>query len=219
MSKKERPLLLSFSDKQRKKKYISEYKESGLYSEKFRHYGSHYSNPLYISHYLTRLFPLVQTHIELQGDKFDDPNRLFFSIFNSFQSATTQQGDVRELTPEFFILPEMFLNINNLNMGKRNDEYKNFIPVNHVDMPVWAGNDPYQFVCDMKQTLESDNVSSNLNEWIDLIFGFKQTGKEVEQCGNVFDFMSYENSIDLDKEDKNKRCFYMRSVNFILILG
>ena len=160
---------------ERKKKYLEEYKESNLYSEKHRHYGSHYSNPLYVSHYLTRLFPLVQIHIELQGDKFDDPNRLFFSMYNSFKSATTQQGDIRELTPEFFFLPEMFININNLNMGKRNDETKAVFPVNNVEMPPWAGNDPYQFVCDQKRILETDNISYKINEWIELIFEIKQT--------------------------------------------
>ena len=188
---------------ERKKKYLEEYKESGLYSEKHRHYGSHYSNPLYVSHYLTRLFPYVQIHIELQGDKFDDPNRLFFSIFNSFKSATTQQGDIRELTPEFFFLPEIFININNLNMGKRNNEMKALIQVNDVEIPPWAGSDPYHFVCDKKRTLESDIISSKINEWIDLIFGLKQSGKDAELAGNVFDYISYENSIDLEKEDKN----------------
>ena len=53
---------------ERKNKYLEEYKESILYSEKHRHYGNHYSNPLYVSHYLARLSPLVQIHIELQGD-------------------------------------------------------------------------------------------------------------------------------------------------------
>ena len=64
----------------------------------------------------------------------------------------------------------------------------------------------------MKKILESEVVSSKIGDWIDLIFGYKQTGKEAEESGNVFDHISYENSIDLDKEDKSKRSFFMRSV-------
>lgn len=100
-------------------------------------YGTHYSNPFYTTHFLVRLFPFSKMMIEMQGNKFDDPNRLFFNIFKSFNSASTQKADVRELTPEFFYLPEMFVNQNNFNFGKRYDEFsKNKITVNHVDLPV-----------------------------------------------------------------------------------
>jgi hypothetical protein len=32
--------------------------------------------------------------IELQGNKFDDPDRLFISVNNSYLGATTQKGDI-----------------------------------------------------------------------------------------------------------------------------
>ena len=88
-------------------------------------YGTHYSNPMYVSHYLSRLFPYSFNMIEIQGDSFDCAERLFFSVKNAFYSSTREKCDLRELIPEFFTLPEIFLNINELNFGKTRD--KNYV--------------------------------------------------------------------------------------------
>ena len=36
----------------------------------------------------------------------------------------TQHNDLRELIPEFFYLPEMFININNINLGDLSEDSK-----------------------------------------------------------------------------------------------
>ena len=51
------------------------------------YYGSHYSNPTHVKHYLTRIFPFDFFSIEIQGDKFDNPNRMFISLNRTFESA------------------------------------------------------------------------------------------------------------------------------------
>ena len=203
--------------KERKKKCLEEYmNESNFFKLHKRHYGSHYSNPIYVSHYLMRLFPQAVISIELQGAGFDDPNRLFFSVGNSFLSSATQQGDVRELIPEFYYLPEMFINLNNLNFGLRSDELKNLYKIDDVELPLWAEN-PYDFVLKMKDSLESEEISYRLNDWFDLIFGYKQKGVPAEIAGNLFDNNSYEDVINIDNVEN--KGYYMRCVFFKLILG
>jgi hypothetical protein len=50
----------------------------------------------------------------------------------------------------------------------------------------------------LKFVLESDYVSANLHLWIDLVFGYKQRGKEAEEANNVFFYLTYEGSVDPD---------------------
>lgn len=54
------------------------------------------------------------------------------------------------------------------------------------------GNPSY-FINVLKQCLESDIVSSSLPSWIDLIFGYKQSGKEALLANNLFHPQAYEN--------------------------
>ena len=95
-------------------------------------YGSHYSNPTYVSHFLVRIFPFSFVAIEIQGEKFDEPDRIFSSIPKTFESATTLKDDVRELIPEFYFLPELFLNSNNLDLAQNKVNSENELILNLI---------------------------------------------------------------------------------------
>lgn len=41
------------------------------------HCGSHYSNPGIILHYLSRLSPILEANVVLQGKSLDNPDRIF----------------------------------------------------------------------------------------------------------------------------------------------
>lgn len=180
------------------------------------YYGSHYSNPIYVNHFLLRLFPYSNMMIEMQGNKFDDPQRLFISIKNTFASATSQKCDVRELIPEFYYLPEMFKNINKLKLGyaiteigKDNEVEKTF-KINDVLLPKWAKGSPYRYVAKLTNKLNKQN---GISHWIDLIFGYKQRGKEARFYHNVFLPFSYDGVVKLKKcGTKDKKNIYLRMV-------
>ena len=109
---------LTEKSKERKKRFEDSYKGGKEDKEEDIHYFmTFYSNATYTSHFLIRLMPYSFFSIELQGDSFDDPNRLFFSIESTFQNMVSQKSDLRELIPEFFYFPEMFMNINSFNFG------------------------------------------------------------------------------------------------------
>ena len=48
---------------------------------------------------------------ELQGGKVDLADRLFSDIESSWQVCLNAMGDVKELVPEFFYLPQFLMNL------------------------------------------------------------------------------------------------------------
>jgi hypothetical protein len=105
----------------------------------------------------------------------------------------------------------MFENKNNINFGKINEQY-----IGGVELPPWAKNN-YHFILVMRTFLESEFVSYKLNEWIDLIFGYKQKGKDAEAAMNLFWKFTYEDEIDIDliqKKNIDEYNSYVSKVEF-----
>ncbi|KAK6045229.1 Beige/BEACH domain protein [Cooperia oncophora] len=71
-----------------------------------------------------------------------------------------------------------------------------FFKIGDVVLPKWASS-PEEFVLLHRQALESDLVSCQLNQWIDLIFGYKQKGPEAVRATNVFYYLTYEGAVCL----------------------
>jgi Beige/BEACH domain/PH domain associated with Beige/BEACH len=160
------------------------------------HYGTHYSSAMIVCSFLIRLEPFTQHYLKLQGGTFDHADRLFDSIGKAWDSASMRNmSDVRELIPEFFYLPEFLENVNKFNFGTKQGTGE---AIDSVILPPWAHGDPAVFIHKHREALESDYVSSNLHNWIDLIFGCKQQGPTAVKSMNVFHHLSYENAVDLD---------------------
>ncbi|KZC14375.1 Neurobeachin, partial [Dufourea novaeangliae] len=157
------------------------------------HYGTHYSTAAFVLHWMIRVEPMTTMFLALQGGKFDYPNRLFSSIALSWKNCQRDTSDVKELIPEFFFLPEMLVNNNRYRLGRQEDGSA----VGDVELPPWASS-PEEFIRINRMALESEFVSCQLHQWIDLIFGYKQKGPEAVRATNVFYYLTYEGSVDLD---------------------
>ena len=247
---------LTEKSKVRKKLFLDLYEETVAEIEEIQKFGeseteidlhcfnTHYSNSIYTSNFLIRLFPYSFAAIEFQGNSFDNPNRLFFSINESFYNTSTQKSDLRELIPEFFYFPEMFMNINSINFQKRS----NGEPVDDVEMPILskknnkkADNNKIDFgeiIIDDFSVVFTDNIKNkkqdyklfftfidfmkskleNLKDWtfwINIIFGTNQ-----KFSSKNFQFFRSESYISLNNnkyEDYLKDDILMNSVEFGLI--
>uniref|UniRef100_A0AAF5D4N2 BEACH domain-containing protein n=1 Tax=Strongyloides stercoralis TaxID=6248 RepID=A0AAF5D4N2_STRER len=153
------------------------------------HYGSHYSNSGIITHFLVRLSPFTSVALEYQDNHFDIADRLFNSLETTWALASSRSTtDFKELIPEFFYFPEFLMNKSNLDLGIRQDGAR----VNNVILPPWVPNNNARlFTLIHRQTLESSIVSANLHYWIDLIFGYKQSGEAAVKAINVFHPLTY----------------------------
>ncbi|KAJ4848486.1 BEACH domain-containing protein C2 [Turnera subulata] len=158
------------------------------------HYGSHYSSAGTVLYYLVRVEPFTTLSIKLQGGKFDHADRMFSDIAATWNGVLEDMSDVKELVPELFYLPEILSNENSVDFGTTQLGEK----LDSVKLPTWAEN-PTDFIHKHRMALESEHVSAHLHEWIDLIFGYKQRGKEAIAANNVFFYITYEGTVDIDK--------------------
>ena len=176
---------------------------------------------------MIRLFPYSFCAIELQGDGFDDPNRLFSSIRDTFYNMSTQKSDLRELIPEFFYLPEMFININSINFHKKSngDLVDDVIIPNNISSNInLITNDNkedssikyFMFVYFMKEKLEK--IKDSLYFWLNIIFGEEQKYKINNK--NKAQYFRNESYIDINEEtykEYSNNKIIMSSVDFGLL--
>ena len=161
------------------------------------HSGSHYSTPGFVTYFLIRVKPFSFISAEIQGGYFDMPDRLFCNI-NSLWNVPDKY---QEMIPEMFFLPELCVNHNEFNFGKN----QNQVNVGDVILPNWAKTHPRLFVKMNKKALESSKVSEKINDWIDLIFGYKQQGKEAIKSLNIYRSLCYEGKLEIEKLEEKER--------------
>ncbi|XP_018021999.1 uncharacterized protein LOC108678159 isoform X2 [Hyalella azteca] len=152
------------------------------------HYSSLYSNCVVVPNYLVRLPPFTLFFLHFQGGKFDEPARTFQDLEQTYNKITRDTlVDFKEAIPEMYYLPEMFYNGERLDLKARSDGSV----VDHVLLPKWCRGDRRTFVLCHRAALESPHVTANLPSWIDLVFGFKQTGLRAKEAINLYHPQGY----------------------------
>jgi hypothetical protein len=151
-------------------------------------YSSFAMCSLAVYFYFLRVEPFATLHIEMQSGKFDHASRLFLNVADSYHQASTHLSDYRELTPEFYFQPEFLLNENEFDLGSTPQMGR----VGHVVLPPWAQGSAPLFIYLMRRALESDYVSEHLADWIDLLFGYKQTDQPAVDAANMYHPDMYE---------------------------
>ncbi|XP_072808031.1 protein FAN isoform X5 [Vicugna pacos] len=162
-------------NKERLERLLARYQE--MPEPKFM-YGSHYSSPGYVLFYLVRIAP--EYMLCLQNGRFDNADRMFNSIAETWKNCLDGATDFKELIPEFYGDDISFLvNSLKLDLGKRQGGQM----VDDVELPPWAQS-PEDFLRKSREALESSYVSEHLHEWIDLVFGYKQKGADAVGAHN-----------------------------------
>ena len=170
---------INVESKNRKNLFIQLYNINEDDEENSIHlFNIHYNNPAFVFNFLLRVLPYSFMSVEFQGDDFDSPNRLFYSVRAALISTLSIKSDLREFIPELFYMVELFYNKNNLFF----DKLYNGKNINYVVLSE-EGNDE-QFQTDIermsniakflvKMRDELDKIE-DINKWINLFFGVKQ---------------------------------------------
>lgn len=173
------------------------------------HFPCHYSNSGTVFGFLIRVQPYTQMFIRYQDGHFDLPDRTFFSMQHAWRLASRESTtDVKELLPEFFTLPEMFENGEGFDFGVCQGGDR----VDHVNLPAWSNHSARLFTLVHRQALESDIVRDNLRNWVDLIFGYKQSGEEAKRATNVFHSATYPDYANPPSDDPLYKMAYATMV-------
>jgi hypothetical protein len=147
------------------------------------YFGTYISNPATVFYYLARLRPYSLACRNIFGKMDSAPERIFHSLIKHYRTITTVAQDLKECLPEFYYLPELFQNVNDLTIESRPTENWR---IAGCELPRWAKNSPYNFVYLHRIILESEAVSAMLPQWINLHFGSWLHGKKAFEHKNIY---------------------------------
>jgi hypothetical protein len=176
---------LGSQEEENRKKFIQGPQQKDLGVD--YHYGCYYSCCGGILDFLIRIQPFTSENKKINQGQFDLPDRIFSNLKKTWNEVKFGMNSNREMIPEFFYLPEMFLNSNN-------EDFK--VPqrggvISNVKLPKWTNGDCYLFISKHAKALESEYVSQNLHDWIDLVFGYKQNGESAWRALNLYHPITY----------------------------
>ncbi|KAK8891430.1 hypothetical protein M9Y10_028639 [Tritrichomonas musculus] len=164
------------------------------------YYGFHYSLPGIVFWFLMRLPPFTFFQWDLNNG-WDNSQRLFISVADAWNSAAVSNpSDLKELIPAMYQTPEALVNLSNIKLS---------VPDN-VTLPEWSKNNPYYF---SENGMKYLNESQSIHSWINLIFGFQQSGEAAIEAKNLFHPSAYR-SCKCEDVEMDEDAFRSQVLNF-----
>lgn len=167
--------------------------------------GSHYSTSGFVAGMLLRAQPFSASALLLHDGKYDNPDRIFSNVSDLWLSVKeTNLSECRELIPELFYAPNMFLNESHHDFGiKSTGEAVHDLvcsSMNTADCATFKDIlDTYLHVVLYtlmnREKLDKYTILPNLYQWCRLLFGDKQNSLSHF---NVYYWLTYPDSISLD---------------------
>ena len=159
------------------------------------YHTNHYSTAAYIYFYLMRINPFTNDMIKFQSNDFDVPDRQFSNMYKTLELCE-DCGNNRELIPEIYNFPEVFINLNYNDLGRQKDK----IRMHNVELKPYANN-PVEFCYKLRNEINfSSNINKNINLWFDFIFGVNQwTDDPTKSKIRLFNEKTYAQNVNLKK--------------------
>ena len=214
-------LPISVQDEITQKNYLDKVSSYLNNSDALSH-GNHYSTLAYLCFYLMRTNPFTNIMIKFQSNNFDVPERQYTDIKNTIILCQELENN-RELVPEIFSIPEIYMNLNDNDFGQQKNGYR----AHNITFEPYA-KDPFQFCYILKDLMNNNyDINEHINKWFDFIFGVNQLGnfssnknmsfeeREKYRClrkfnndcyGKLFNFKKI--YFEAKKHSKNYKSFY-----------
>ena len=166
-------LPISVQDDNKKEDFLSK-TENFLVNDGTICHGNHYSTSAYICFYLMRINPFTNSMIKFQSNSFDIPDRQYSDMRQTI-SLCQKMGNNREMIPELFSIPEIYINLNDNDFGKQKDGVR----VHNVTFNPYAENF-IEFSYIIKNKINNNiEINNKINKWFDFIFGVNQLGNYI----------------------------------------
>ena len=166
-------LPISVQDKDKQENYLSN-NSNYAFNETSPTHGNHYSTSAYIFFYLMRINPFTNDMIKFQSYAFDIPERQYCDIRQTIFLCQRMNNN-REMIPELFTIPEIYMNLNYNDFGKPKEGER----IHNITFEPYSNN-PIEFCYLLKNLLNNNaKINNNINQWFDFIFGINQVGKYI----------------------------------------
>ena len=191
-----RPLINTIASINPEKRKVADKNIADLVKDSVGQYqfDVHYLPPQAVFGYMIRINPYSSLLSKYKDNPYSN-DWIFDGMEQSWALSTGIYNDNKELIPEFFYLPEMFWNSNMRLFGIKLNNDRKKQTLQHVLLPPWAENS-HQFIQMNSLALESNQVSFELEKWIELIFGENQ---QNHRFYNMYKALSDESNIRLIK--------------------